>query len=258
MRIVTRWLMVPAAILALTGCLKLDQTLKIEPDGSGTLEVVYGMSEQTLAQMEAMEKMAANVPEEAGVETQTQSDAPLEFNAAKIREDFEAKNLEGVELQEVSSEVRDGWKFMKVKMAFDDLASLQKTDFFEDSGMRIAKNENGDYVMTQTMGSGDSAMPMAAGEKPEDNAMNSPDENAAVDDKVLESMAAIFAGMRITLTVLAPSDIVETNATEVEGNRVSWVYDIDEDPKALSKLHRQEEMRVVFSGKGVDIAGGGE
>jgi hypothetical protein len=65
-------------------------------------------------------------------------------------------------------------------------------------------------------------------------------------------MSAMFAGMHIANRVVVPSEIVETNATEVDGRTAAWVYDIDKDPSIMTQLENLD-MRVVFSGNGVSI-----
>jgi len=241
MKFVERGIAVVAAALILSGCIKVDQTISINPDGSGTLDMIYGMSEQTIAQMEAMEQMAAGMKEE-GLEAE--SDSPLDFDEAEVRKKFAEEKPEGVQLLDVSSESREGWKYMKVKLAFDDLDSLKNTEFFEDSELTLTRNAEGNYVLAQKLGPDATGLPGSpAGSE----------DAQGMDEKAMQAMAAMFAGLRIAMTVAVPGEIIETNATQVEGNRASWVYDIDKDPQILSKLGGQEELRLVFSGKGLDL-----
>ena len=155
-------------------------------------------------------------------------------------------------------------------MAFDDIGALKKTEFFEDSGLGITKNAEGNYILTQKLGSEDMGMPSpqaqadSAGGQPGGAAgvlSSSPDSAAAagaVEDaefgaQMMEGMAAMFAGLRIAMTVVVPGEVIESNATRVEGNRASWVFDIEDDPQVLNKLQSQEELRVVFAGEGVEL-----
>lgn len=241
MRYVQRWIFILAAVLALSGCIKVDQTLSISPDGSGTLDMRYGMSEQTLAQLEAMEQMAAGMKQQ-GMEVESESDSPLDFDEAQVRKKFADEKYEGIDLLNISSETRDGWRYMQLKLAFDDLDSLKKTDFFKDSGLSITKGADGNYVLVQKPGSDEMDMSGAGG-----------GTGAAMDEKMVQGMAAMFAGLHIEMNVVVPGEVIESNATQVEGNRASWVYDIAEDPQVLTKLNGKEEMRLVFSGKGLDL-----
>ncbi|MCG6859815.1 MAG: hypothetical protein LJE70_00780 [Chromatiaceae bacterium] len=259
MKFAERLIVLVVAVMALSGCIKVDQTMRIKPDGSGTLDMVYGMSEQTIAQLEAMKQMATGMQQE-GMEVKVESDSPFEFDEAVVRKKFADKKLEGVELLDVSSRSKDGWKFMELKLAFDDLESLKKTDLFEDSGLSITKNAEGNYVLEQKLGSNDMGMSGAqagsAGE-PAGGAAGEQTSGSAggqgMDAQMMEGMAAMFAGLRVAMTVMVPGKIIESNATKVDGNRASWIFDIEEDPQVLSKLQSKGQMRLVFSGEGLNL-----
>lgn len=142
----------------------------------------------------------------------------------------------------LSPDTRDGWRYMQLKLALDDLESLKNTEFFKDSGLSITENSDGNYELAQKLGSEEMEMPGGgAGAGP------------ATDEQMLEGMSAMFAGLRIVMTVVVPGEAIESNATQVEGNRASWIYDLDKDPQILKKLDGQDEMRLVFSGEGLDL-----
>lgn len=229
------WVAVVAAV-ALTGCIKVDQTMTLQKDGSGTLNIRYGMSEQAIAQIEAMEQMSQAMGEQDGAEIDNEAPFDFDFDEQQVREDFEAQNLDGVELLSAESEIADGWRYMQLTVAFDSLAALSKTDYFEDNELSLTKDAEGNYVLSQRSGDGDIV----------------PDAEPAEQQQLMEQMAAMFAGMRLANRIVVPSEIIETNATELEGNKASWVFDIDEDPTVLGKLENLD-MRVVFSSDGVSI-----
>ena len=52
------WVLSLVAVVALTGCIKMEQDITLNKDGSGNVKFVYGMSEQTIKQMEAMKEMS--------------------------------------------------------------------------------------------------------------------------------------------------------------------------------------------------------
>lgn len=55
-----RWLAVPAAALAVAGCVQVETVLKVRPDGSGTIEQTVWMDQQQARQVEAaLEGMSA-------------------------------------------------------------------------------------------------------------------------------------------------------------------------------------------------------
>lgn len=230
-----RWVAVLAALLVTAGCIKVDQTLTLGRDGSGTVDIRYGMAEQTIAQLEAMQQMGKSLGDSVEVE---QEESPFDFDEAKLRQRFEEEKPDGVELLSVASEVVDGWKYMTVKLRFDDLAALKQTGFFADSGMSLTQDGNGNYVLTQRNGNGGGAM-------------GSPGQED-MNPEMMQQMAAMFAGMRIATSVVVPTSIVETNATEVSGQTASWVFDVDKDPSVLGKLDSMD-LRVVFAGDGLKL-----
>ncbi|MEA3638563.1 MAG: hypothetical protein VBE63_01305 [Lamprobacter sp.] len=233
-----RWLCVVAIALAMTGCIKVDQTLTLHQDGSGTLDMRYGMSEQAIAQVEAMEKMGQAMQEGGGEGLDMEADRPfdLDFDENKVREEFAAKGLEGVELVSATSETIDGWRYMEIKVSFEHLAALKQTDYFDGSELSLSKDAEGNYVLTQRSTDHESS-----GEAEE------------TDPQMLEQMAAMFAGMHIANRVVVPTEIVETNATEIDGRSAAWIYDIEQDPTILNQL-QNFDMRVVFSSQGASIA----
>jgi hypothetical protein len=236
-----RWLGIAALVLLLTGCIKLDQTLTLNKDGSGTLDIRYGMAEQTIAQLEAMERMSQQ--DGADSDADAEEGSPFDFDEAEVREKFEKEKPEGVELVSAASEVVDGWKYMKMRLSFEDLEALKRTEFFEDSDLSIRRDDNGNYVLTQKTGADDAGIAGAPG---------GGDGEDAMAEAMMEQMAAMFAGLRIATSVVAPSEILESNATSVEGNKATWVFDIEEDPTVLSKLNGMD-LKMVFSGDGVDL-----
>jgi hypothetical protein len=232
-----RWFGIMALALVVAGCVKVDQTITLNKDGSGTLDMRYGMSEQTIAQLEAMQQMSQGMGgDEAGEGDEDQS--PFEFDEAKVREDFEADKPEGVELKSLSSETVDGWKYINMTVAFDDLEALKRTEFFKDSHLTLERDGDGNYVLTQT--TGDDAVGDMGG------------EGKQMQEQMMQQMAAMFAGLRIVTRVVVPTKIIDTNATEVDGNKASWVFDIDKDPNVLTKLDNTR-MRVVFAGEGLSL-----
>jgi hypothetical protein len=216
-------------VLLLAGCIKVDQTLTLNADGSGRLALRYGMSEQTLAQLKAMEQLAAQGGEGLSME----QDTPFEFDPEQVREDFAADKPDGVELVDVSSEVVDGWKYIDLEVAFDDIRALKRTELFEDSELAIEPLANGDYRIMQRSGDEDLS-------------------GDAAGQELMQQMAQLLAGFRIAQTLIVPGDIIETNAPEVDGRTATWVFDIEQDPNVIQTLN-ETDLSLTFSGDGVEL-----
>ncbi len=217
---------VMVALVAFTiGCLRIEQDVVINRDGSGKFQMTYGMQEQMVRQMEAMQAMQTF--EEDGDDEEL---SPFNFNLEQVRESMKKYEEHGLKVRNVSSETKDDWRYMKIQLEFDSIAALAKTEFFEDSNMKL--NKVGDRYVFEM--------------KSEEE---EPDEMSA---QMMEQMAPMFAGMRVAMNIRVPGRIVEHNATEVKGQTASWVFDVDKDPGAYQKI-QQMNIRVVFEGEGIEL-----
>jgi len=212
------------ALLAIwtIGCIRVEQTITMKPDGSGSFEITYGMSEQTVRQMEAMQAM---VPEEE------REDNLFDFNENELREQLKEFEEHGLTVRDISSEIRDGWKYMKVALDYTSMSALAKTDFFKDSNMKLTREENR-YTLEM---------------KGQDA-----DAEEEMSPEMMAQMAPMFAGMRVALHITAPGRIVEHNATSVAGQKASWVFDVDKDPTAVTRMQKMH-IRLVFEGENIEL-----
>ncbi|NCC51654.1 MAG: hypothetical protein EOM20_10605 [Spartobacteria bacterium] len=227
-------------LAATVGCIKVEQDLTIDKDGSGSMVVQYGMAEQSIAQMEAMKEMAENMPDVEGEEA-PDDDNPFDFDEETIREQFKALEKDGVKLTSVKSEAKDGWKYMNIAFSFEDLNALAKTDFFKGSAISLTKDAEGNYVLVQKSGN---MTGMNQGDVEMDPEM---------EKMMLQQMAPMFAGMRIAMTIKTPGKILETNASVRDGDdKASWIYDVDKDPNCILQMQKAD-IRVVFEGEGVTL-----
>jgi hypothetical protein len=214
----------------LAGCIKVDQTLTLNADGSGTLAMRYGMAEETLAQLRAMQQMAGPGGEGLSMEQET----PFDFDPEELRAEFEADRPAGVELTALSSEVVNGWKFIDLEIAFDDIRALKRTELFEDSRLAITQLRNGNFRVTQRGSGGADLSGDAAGRA------------------LMPQMTAMLAGFRIVQSIVVPGEIIKTNASRVDGRRASWVFDIADDPDVMQTL-AETDLELVLSGEGVSL-----
>jgi hypothetical protein len=233
-------------VALLAGCIKMDEKLMLKRDGAGTLAMSYAMSEQTIRQMQMMQTMAEEMgkksSEQSGKEKQ---DAPsagkssvqsdLEFDEAKVRQKFKKYEAQGVHLDDVQSETRNGWRYMHLKVHFDNLAGLARTDLYDDRKLSLTKNPDGNYRLAFGYGEG------------KEDAPETPDS-----PQMEQMMAAMMAGLHVATSVTVPGGILQTNAHQRNHNTASWDYDIDKDPKAMSKM-KKEAPYVVFAGNGLEL-----
>ena len=209
------------------GCVRVEQTLRLNDDGSGSLSLRYGMAESDLAEMESLAK--SQLAEEGVTEAAPVN--PFEFDEAQVRKDFEDYRSLGVTLEDIRTEVVEGWKYMSLRIAFTSLAGLGQTEFLSDRQVTLKRLAEGRYELVQ-------AAPPGTDEATE-----------AMDP---EAMAGLMKGFRAVLRVELPGAVVETNADEKEGARASWIFDVDKDARALERAQRVA-MRVVFEKPGLSL-----
>lgn len=224
----------------ISGCVKMDQTLTINKDGSASVEMSYGMSEAMVNQMEMMKKMSATMQEGKTEESQPDDNDSFDFNEESIRSRYAQLQKYGITLDSLSTEVKDGWKYIHMKYSTKDLAALAKTAFAENSTMSLTKDAGGNYVLLQK--NSDYNM----GEDAEDT-------TPEMKEMMMKQMLPMMKGMQVAFRVKVPGDVIESNATEVKGNEVAWIYDIDKDPSFVMNASKMEDMRIVFSGKGLSL-----
>lgn len=223
------WVLSLVAVIALTGCIKMEQDITLNKDGSGNVKFVYGMNEQTINQMKAMQEMSKNMGEEGG--EPADDDNPFEFDEAKIKKEFEDLKEQGITLNSVKTTEKDGWTYMNIDFDFEDVSKLTNTDVLEN--VSITKNAEGNYVITSKM---------------DGNDMGGEDANT----EQMRAMLPMLAGMRIAIKINTPTSIISTTAPIKTKDSAEWVFDVDKDPDNFLNMSKTN-MEVVFEGKGCTI-----
>ena len=132
----------------LAGCIKVDQTLILDKDGSGTVDLTYGMSEESISQGR---DIARNMFDSSNPGSSSPI-MPFDFSDEDVRSDFKEFERDGVVLKSLKTEARDGWKFRRMVIGFKSLAGLAKAGFLADRNISLAKDPRGNYVFTQQVG----------------------------------------------------------------------------------------------------------
>ena len=219
-------------LTTLAGCIKVDQTLTLEKDGSGTVDLKYTMSEESISQWQDITR---NMFDSSSPDSSSQI-MPFDFSDEEIRNDFKEFERDGVALQSVKTESGNGWKSRRMVIGFKDLAGLSKAGFLADRNISLVKNPGGDYVFTQSAG----------------REGNLPPELASLGTSPDSLFAGMMEGFKAVIRVKTPGRILETNAPEKSERQAGWTYDLERDPEALEKV-QMASLRIVFEGKGLDI-----
>ena len=217
-------------LLAVAGCLQVDQHLTLNADGSGSFVLRYGMAQATIDQMAAVSKEAMMLE---GLTNEVDDASPFDFDEEEIRRDFKSYEAHGVTLRSVKIDNQAGWKYVNLDIAFTNLEGLARTEFIADHALSLRRQPDGSYVLRQA----------APAEK------LAPEDLAGLDEASIRAMMAeMMKGFRAAMKISVPGKITATTAPTNDGHTASWVYDLDRDPQALERAQKTE-IQVAFEGK---------
>lgn len=229
-----------AAMLGLTGCLQIEKTVKLKPDGSGTVEETLVMSKATLAQMQQMmasfggDKATAKPPE-------LMDEAKLKEAAGKMGE-----GVTFVSATKISGEQGEGFKAI---YAFTDINKL-KVDQNPSSAMPgqkppSEKDKKEPVVFRFTKGS----LAELAITLPQPEVKPKKEQPPGMEDMAIQMMQQMFKDMKITLAVEVEGAIKETNAEYRDGSRVTLVeMDLNKllgDPVKLKEVAKANPQSLA-------------
>lgn len=239
------------AALLLAGCIETDTLIRVTADGSGTLT-------QTVAVSKEVESLLASMMQGMGVRDEDSSGSggdEFQFvGTDQLKKD--AANLgEGVRFvsaEKYETERNTGYR---VVYAFDEINKLRinqnpSENMPADAAGRRTKATR-EMVSFRFRKRGEIATltirsPQADAEElrpsPNDQTSDQPD-SAGVDEEQLARVREMFEGMRIAMAVEIDGEIVETNATHREGQRIT-VMEMD-FARLLQEPERLEEFRRV-------------
>jgi hypothetical protein len=235
------WRFLAVLVLAVcAGCVKVDQDLIINEDGTGSFDLAYSVSETTVQQVEAMRKLQKDLDEAAG----RAAPAPrgtdftrLLFNPIldEVRAKLKEYEKSGISIEKLEVKSRDARRNVEIKLQFDSLAKVADTDFFKQFGFSLTKEANGRYVIDR---------PPQVSELPGGIRFDDP--------QVVKILAPLLEGFSVTVGVRTPGKILSTSATIRGPFTAGWRYEFDRTPTALTDLLTQR-FAVVFDGKGCNL-----
>jgi len=223
-------------LTVISGCIQVDQTLTIEKNGSGSLELFYTIPEQTVSQMKAMYKLKDQMDETLGqAEPLTTEEAfermffdPSEDQIKRLLKKYETL---GIKTETLKVETRNAARTVKLKVTFASMDKLSKADFFPDYGFTLSRSPNETYTFFRAAGN-----PQAS--------------DAGTGPSSL--VTPILNGFRVAMKVNTPGKILQSNASRKTLYNAAWVFDFEKDPNVLTTLQNQH-MKIVFDGKGLQL-----
>lgn len=218
----------------LSGCVQVSQDLSINSDGSGTLDFIYSVKEEDLLRMrEVAKSMAALDPELA----QEDVDWLIAFDEEVIRREWNEAANDGVHLNNVVTELKDGWRSMKAEVGFQTLQQLFDCGMIDDCHVALSRGPDGQYGFQQSISMTKMSESLPAG----------------MNLKTLKPIVSmLFQDFRADVRFTAPGAILRSNADSVEGQSATWSIRGDQ-PNFMAKL-QDFDVRLMFDGKGMQIA----
>ena len=240
-------------VILFSGCIKVDTTINVKKDGSGTIEETVLISS---AVVEMLKGFMTSFKDSTNTE---------EFKMFK-EDEIKSKGSEyGKNVKYVSSEMlkKDGWEGYKAVYAFEDLNTLKMNPNPNDqvpTDMQNKKDsgENGDeeyYFFKFTPGNVAEITIDRPELKDETNGETDEDTTATQENNPMaEKMLELMKGMSAKINLKLDGKIVETNASFVNGSDITLLnIDFDkllENPETLEQLKKHppkdlEDMKEI-------------
>jgi hypothetical protein len=211
---------IAAASLCLAGCLEFDILVKVNRDGSGTVEQTVLMSKAIINEMEEMAKSFGS-DEEKGKNSFNLIDKKKLVEEAKTM----GKGVRFIQAKPITTKEQKGYvayfSFKDINTLLIDQDPSGKTPILQESDAQSVKQPT-KFLFTK----GDpSTLIIHTSEKTFEPDTSSKDstgsETAADDTSGIEMMMEMMKGFRISLAVQVNGTITETNATHVDGSKVT-------------------------------------
>jgi|GEM_PF-1986122 len=242
------------AALALPGCMQNETTTTLLADGSGTASETIVVDVEKTKQLFETAKMFGGMQGGGegggGLPADLDVEKFLEGSYSKEALEAQLKEIPGVEVKSVTSEMKDGKRVAKRAFAFASFDALGAAAF-QTTTAELKKNADGSWTLEMdalgamrpmlSMGGGDAAGGGGFG---------------GFDPQAMMGMVAEMVGdFRVKRAFTFPGTVVETNGTKAEdGKTVSWAFSIEDlktasgDPKSAPG-----KMTVTFKGENLTL-----
>ena len=261
---------IKVAVLALlaswaVGCISVDSVIKVKADGTGTIEQTTLINSSAMGMMSMMGgKDAAGAKAPALDPAQLFSKDKLAAEAAKLGQ--------GVSFVSSTPVTQGEMKGVKAVYAFTDFNALRVStalpDMENDTTKVTGKGEKLPMVLTRRPGSSLITLDMLGEMAKADAKRTEVSKPEGMPDGMPKEMMAMLApmlkDMRVAVAVEPVGTLVRTNATHLQGQRVT-LFDVAfgevfSDPTGLEKLEKLgnnpsiNDIRTTLKGlKGIRI-----
>ncbi len=244
------------------GCISVDSLVKVKADGTGTIE------QTMLINSSAMGMMSMMGGGQDGADAKAKLDPAVLFSNEKLQEEA-AKLGDGVTFVSSAPVTQGEMKGVKAIYAFTDFNALKMSTAMPDIGdgntSMTGKGERLPLVLTKNAGSSlitlDLLSHMAGAGA---DAPKTTEGTPEMPKEMMAMLAPMFKDMRVAVALEPQGTLVRTNATHVQGQRIT-LFDVAfgeifADPAAVEKLEKlgsnpsMNDIRTTLKGmKGIRI-----
>jgi hypothetical protein len=233
-------ILIAACAMALaSGCIQYEQTLTLNADRSGLIDIRYAIDESAVARITGAMKLADEMAKASGETPRPrEQDVLLLFlnpTEDRIRQEFRKFESMGVKIENLKVDAREAARQVELKVSFKDLASFAQTAFFTEYGFSLSKTADGNYRFSRTTSEADAAAVATLG-----------------DPETVKQVTPMLAGFAVTLTLRTPTPIIEANTPRRGLKDATWIYNFDKDPASFVAFQNQN-LDVVFRGEGLNL-----
>lgn len=214
--------------------------MSVRKDGSGTIEVVYALPDNTAAQMKALHELQKEMIRAAG-EKYVPRPVDMHFRLLMDPSDTAARELMknydqyGIELESYKIDVLEGRRQVRLRLRFADLAKAAGSDLFRIHWpTTLEKTDDGNYRLSVTNG------------RPAEE----PNLNFS-DPATIKAITPILKGFKASIRINVPGEIVTAGASHGKNSAV-WTFSFSKDPRAFS-AYKAARMSILFKGEGLAL-----
>lgn len=247
------------------GCISVDSVVKVKADGTGTIEQTMLINSSAVGMMSMMGGT------EGGGAAKTKLDPAVIFSKEKLS--AEAARLgDGVTLLSSTPVTQGEMNGVKAVYAFTDFNTLRVSTAMPDldGGDTTVSSKGGETLaMVMSKAGGNSLITLdmfskAAGTAASPPAGTRDNPMGQMPKEMMGMLAPMFKDMRVAVAVEPQGQLVRTNATHVEGQRITLLDvafgEIFADPAGFEKLEQLgqnpslDQIRTALKGmKGIKI-----
>ena len=233
-RMIRNVVMMACLAVAGMGCIKIDSTVIIARDGSGSCRTMYAMPTFLIKQMEATRQLTRSLILAEGKSTNAPLpalDIPMIFDETVLSNKLMRLDADGIKLENLRARDQGGWRYVDFTLKFSRLDSLVKQSFFKDCGFTFTHAADDTCKLVVTL--------PPVGVSSELPSLSNPE--------ALAKLTPFLNGMRVVVRIDFPGDIRNSTSTMSDSRRGTWEWDFDKDIHVLERL-TQEKIIAVFDG----------